>query len=365
MRNDDVDRDESTDPSEHWCDSIKSDPVYSEAARWLARLSRPENMVADSDVAEFREWRDRDLRHASAFVRLVTISHKLSNVGVRSPSDLGKLMKGANDGTVGTGNGFGVRYRRRAYAAAASIAIAMFIVAALVYDNYKPLARASNDVEEAFETSVGENRSVDLIDGSRVTLGGHTRVSVVLTGQVRSVKLERGEAYFEVAKDPARNFVVHAGGIAVTAVGTRFNVHRAEKAIVTVTEGRVFVESSGRVERQMRRVYLNAGEQSTASEEGIGAAVRVTDVAPILSWQSGRLSFRQLPLRDAVRDVNRYSLKPLVFESPGIGDIVVTGTVMTSNVAGWTKSLERAFDLTATELPDRIEIRTNQTPGPP
>lgn len=363
MRNDEVIGHGSRDPDEHWCDSIKSDLIFSEAAAWFTRLSRPEGMIQNSDISEFREWKDKDVRHAAAFVRLVEISYKTAMVPVSRLRDLRASTVDYSDGTEQTGKKLGTPHRRWAYAIAASVALAISAVAALVHMgaiSYEPYANLFNKeaTEEVFETPVGDNRTFVLADGSRVTLGGHTRVGVVLTKNERTVRLARGEAYFEVEKDPHRSFIVYAGTITVTAVGTAFNVRQSERSIVTVTEGRVIVEPLKKLPSALptRRVYLHAGEQSMADKGGIGAVVKITDLASILSWRSGRLSFRQLPLRDAILDVNRYTRKPLVLDTPELGDILVTGTVMTSNVAGWTKSLERAFGLRVTEEPDRISI---------
>jgi transmembrane sensor len=104
-----------------------------------------------------------------------------------------------------------------------------------------------------------------------------------------------------------------------------------------------------------RKVRLNAGEQTTATSSGVGTPIVVPDLPAVLSWPTGRLSFRGRLLREAVNDVNRYTTKPIVL-APDVGDIVVTGTLMINNVGSWVKSLERAFDLKATEEKDRIVL---------
>jgi transmembrane sensor len=76
----------------------------------------------------------------------------------------------------------------------------------------------------AFQTSAGERRAFDLPDGSRITLDADSVLNVQMLPDRRSLQLARGEAYFEVAKDAARPFLVRAGGAVVRAVGTAFDV---------------------------------------------------------------------------------------------------------------------------------------------
>jgi ferric-dicitrate binding protein FerR (iron transport regulator) len=74
-------------------------------------------------------------------------------------------------------------------------------------------------------------------------------------------------------------------------------------------------------------------------------------------WRTSSLR----PLRDVLEDVNRYAPKRIVLEGDDVGALMITGTVERANIAGWVKSLERAFDLRATEEPDRIVIRSRQS----
>jgi len=363
MRADEVVGQGPKDVTKPWWDDSETDHLHIEAATWLERLGRPEGKVSAKDISEFCEWRDKDPRHASAFVRLVEVSYKVAATSAQRESDLRKLSKDAYMGDVPLGKVREEPRRRRiTYVAAASVALAISLSLALLalghanFGFFASLTRGEVS-EEVVETPVGDNRTVVLADGSRATLGGYTRMQVAFDKHERTIRLSRGEVYFEVAKEPARNFVVHVGSINVTAVGTAFNVNQAgRKAVVTVTEGGVFVEPAVRPPGvlQLRRVRLNAGEQSTVDESGIGEPIAVTDLASILSWQSGRLSFRRRPLADAIRDVNRYASKPLSVATPAIGEISVTGTVAANNIAGWITSLERAFDLKAVEDPDRI-----------
>jgi len=189
-----------------------------------------------------------------------------------------------------------------------------------------------------------------------------------LSQRVRTVELAKGEALFRVAKDALRPFKVHAGDATIVAVGTAFNVRRgSDHAIICVADGRVLVEPVAHFlpvfvmhefMPKLRAVHLDAGEQTTAGSAGIDEPTKVQDPAEITAWQTGRLAFRLQPLRYVLEDVNRYAPKRIVLEGDNVGALMITGTVERANIAGWVKSLERAFDLRATEEPDRIVMRT-------
>ncbi|MEJ1963522.1 MAG: FecR domain-containing protein [Gammaproteobacteria bacterium] len=98
----------------------------------------------------------------------------------------------------------------------------------------------------SYRTPVGGLASVPMEDGSRITLNTDSQIRVDLTVKERRVELQQGEAFFEVAHDASRPFIVRAGNKRVIAVGTRFSVRReANDVRVVVTEGKVRVETEG------------------------------------------------------------------------------------------------------------------------
>ena len=90
-----------------------------------------------------------------------------------------------------------------------------------------------------YETGVGEILEIDLVDGSHVTLNTDTQVLVDISGTERRIILDRGEAFFDIAKDPSRPLTVSAGDRVITVLGTSFNVNWDGKDVtVAVIEGR-------------------------------------------------------------------------------------------------------------------------------
>jgi transmembrane sensor len=361
MQNDELGGERSMDPDERWMNAVPADPAQEEAADWLLRLQ--DVSVSEEDEAAFKAWMDQDGRHVSAFLQLFWTSYRAHAIPSSRLDHLRRLIVERYRFAERVAEIPHSPVRRRLYAVAASVGLFISACAALVHfgldsDLMTPFRMAKTDV---YDTTVGENRTITLEDASRLILGGRTRVEVALSKKERTVTLHQGEAYFEVAKDEARNFKVHAGTVDVTAVGTAFNINlSSDSSVVTVAEGRVLV--TPKVQRpgtETRGLYLNAGEQTTATQHNVGSAVSIQDLPAVISWPSGRLSFRQRPLRDAIGDVNRYAQKPLVL-APEVGEIAVTGTLMIDNISSWVRSLERVFDLTAVEEPDRIVIRPHR-----
>src|SRR6185437_10320636 len=116
-----------------------------------------------------------------------------------------------------------------------------------------------------YTTPIGGMENIHLMDGSQITLNTNTCIHVLLTGKERRVHLDHGEAFFEVAHDTARPFVVYAGDKRLMAVGTRFAVLRdGDDVRVVVTEGRVRLSESDSVSSspagETEPAYLTAGD---------------------------------------------------------------------------------------------------------
>jgi transmembrane sensor len=335
---------------------IERDPVYLTAADWFVRLQSTE--VSLEETLEWQAWLHGNPAHARAFTRIEELSHALRDVPSPAPAPAPALARDRYDASVPIGDWRPRRTRRRSRAAlgiAASFAIVALTLA---------FWRSPADVA-IYATAVGENSRVALVDGSVIALGGDTRIEVRLSEDLRAVELTRGEALFKVAKDPARPFKVRAGDATIIAVGTEFNVERdSDRAVVSVTEGRVVVKPADGLlpvallkefRPKLRSVHVDAGQQTTAGSAGIEEPTKMED--PATGWQIGHLAFRLQPLRYVLEDVNRYAHKPIVLESESMGALVITGTVERENIGGWVKSLERAFDLQATEEADQIILR--------
>lgn len=215
-----------------------------------------------------------------------------------------------------------------------------------------------------YATRAGERRTITLEDGSTVELDARSRIEVRFRSASRTIELQRGQAFFAVAHNPARPFVVIAGGTRVRDVGTVFNVNqRSNDTIVTVVEGRVSVSlaktkqagDAGSRQAQGRPVLLSAGNQIAVTPEEISIP-RNIDIASATAWTEGRLVFESTPMSAVVEEFNRYALRPIWIDDPQINAYHVTGSFATSDSTGLVRFLVQRFDLIVREREDGTHL---------
>jgi transmembrane sensor len=346
-----------TNPNTAAPTDCERDPVHLAAADWLLRLQDEDLSI--EDTLAWQAWLSESPENARAFARLEEVSQVLRLMPVPLMPDAEELARDRYDASVPLRE-WRARPRPRPWMNFALAALAAGIAFTIVF--------WKSPAPDTFSTAVGETLNVTLSEGSAIALGGDTQIEVELSKQARTIELKKGEALFTVAKEAGRPFKVRVGDATIVAVGTAFNVQRdSDRAVVSVTEGRVLVEPTPHLlpisvvrpfEPRLRTVRLDAGQQTITDSAGIEEPTRVEDPTAATSWRTGRLEFRLQPLRYVLEDVNRYAAKPIVLESEALGAIQITGTVERANIPGWIGSLELAFGLRATEEADRIVIRS-------
>lgn len=304
-----------------------------EAASWFARLNQ--RRVSTSDIKAFSAWR-KDPGNARAYERVESVWN--ATHGLAGDPDIAAL----------TAEALGVApppIRARAMVSRLwkPLGAAAFAALALVIAGTWSLTRPLD-----YATAIGEQRTVRLEDGSRVTLDTGTRIQVRLGDDRRSVTLLSGQAFFDVAGNPARPFVVTAGDTHVTAIGTRFDVRRiGDGARVTLVEGRVTVHETA---ANGDGWSLDPGQQLvTATNRPV---VSTVDVVKETSWTTGRLVFEGTPVTVAVAEVNRYSDTKIDLQASSIADIPVSGVFNTGDTDGFVAALQELYSVTAHRRPD-------------
>ena len=166
---------------------------------------------------------------------------------------------------------------------------------------YNPVTSAGDSlVYNKMETLTGMEYTLALSDGSLVYLNAETSVKypVVFGGSERMVELD-GEAYFEVAKDASRPFIVRMNGVDVKVTGTSFNAraYRNEgKVVTTLIEGCVEVNGKAIVPGEQARYEVGNGNLEVAK----------VDVEHFVAWKEGYFVFRNERLEDVMRTLARW-----------------------------------------------------------
>jgi transmembrane sensor len=310
-----------------------------EAAEWHLRLGEPR--VSTQTVQDFFEWR-QDPENAAAYGRVETVWK-----GARAASGSPAVNRAVAE-AMG-------RPRRRwlMTTGGAGLAGALVVVVAVT------CAALWGSGRQVYRTDVGEQRVVELADGSTVRLDTDSVVRVRFERGRRGLDLVRGQALFTVAHDSTRPFVVTAGDAAVTAVGTVFDVRRTgDAARITLVSGAVSVQGSAGGPQKR----LAAGEQAVLSRAG--PVVRTVDAGSVTAWSEGRIVFRDRPLDEAVAEVNRYLDAPIVLDAPALSKASVNGVIRTGDRAAFVEVVAVTFDLKASRDADgRVRLTPENNSG--
>jgi len=227
------------------------------------------------------------------------------------------------------------------------------VLALVLVLDFKGAART-----QSYATARGQQEKVALADGSRLTLNTATRLRTAVSGQAREVWLDQGEAFFDIAHDPNRPFVIHAGGQTVTVLGTKFSLFReGDRLRVAVLEGRVQVKSA-----RSSPTVLTRDEAALADVGNVLVTKKSSQqLSASLSWMQGKLVFDQVSLGDAARQFNRYGRKQLIIEDHAAARIGIGGVFDANNVEAFARLLNAGFGLEVKVAGDEIRVSSPRT----
>lgn len=334
--------------------------AYAAAADWHTRLDEDGSARTH---AEFDAWLAADPRNQSAFEAVEQTWSSLASARVDA-----RVLKMRREALAATHR---LRFFRVAAAAAVvGVAVAIgYAVAPPFRDGpaSRPgmIMRAATE-GGAFRTAVGERSNITLSDGSSVVLNTNSRVEVRYTPEQRSVRLLAGQAWFQVAKNPERPFVVEAGDQRVTALGTAFDVRMDSRDSVQVTlaEGKVSVEP---ILSPLARLIspppvpklLVAGEALIVSDDA-SVETRKADLTKLESWRQGQVVFDNDTLETAIAEINRYSATRIELADPALGQLRVSGVFKAGHSDSFVETVTGHYPL---QVASRDESRILLTAG--
>ena len=334
--------------------SMTSDEIEATAAEWFAK--RESGQWSAADQSQLEAWLDSSTAHRIAFVRIVTAwerSGRLQALGAGVPAGMipsRDAWSFAPDSSSASSKTVPMRVEKIRSVRLRAVAALVVVGVAVATVWYFVPNRA-----QYYRTPIGGLSTVPLSDGSKITLNTDSQIHVELGPTLRRVKLDQGEAYFEVSKDAARPFVVDVADKRITAVGTQFYVRRDDDDIrVLVTEGRVRIERRGDAS-QAGQAQLAAGSEARTSKAAVLIAQpAAAQVEQLLSWRSGYILFRDTALADAVADFNRYSVRKIVIQDPAIAGIRIGGNFRCDDAEAFLWLLQSGFPIHVEQRSDRI-----------
>jgi transmembrane sensor len=320
--------------------------IRKQAAWWVMELHGPDRDATLED--KVRQWIAQGPRHAAAFELATDVWQQNGHLlGERPRPPLASMLTRT--------------CRRPSGPAIAGMAVlCASIIAAII------LLR-----DPSLVTGPGEQRTVQLSDGTQVSLNANSRIVVQYDDRVRKVTLAKGEALFNVIKHQLRPFVVVIGDRKVVAMGTAFEVRREDPSgsafAVTLVEGRIAIEPISwpdalPSESLSGLKLLNPGERlrfggNLAEKKDSPTIERVT------AWQRGQLIFDDTSLGEAAAEFNRYGTRKLSIDGPELAELRVGGVFKISDPSSFAQAMASAYHLRIRDRGGTI-VLTDKTAEP-
>lgn len=331
------------------------DPVRRQAAAWFARQRADD--VSVEDIRAWQQWLEADARHRAAYARL---EHLWSGLGAHAahPEVAARIPPAPQETTsAATSRQAATAPWRMRLGVAAMLALAVFGAW------WTPVPPAVQDT--LYATAVGAHREIVLEDGSRISLDTDTRLRVAYRDTERSLFLEHGRAFFQVAHEhrPMRIRSAHGG---VRVVGTAFELdQRADALDITLIEGKVELLPllSGNARDATPRPMM-AGHRARLTV-GHAPHIEASGTSSPPAWLSGRLVFEDATLAEALIEFNRYSLEQLVIDDPALAGIRLTGVFRSDAPQTFVGALRELHPVRVdTATPGVIRLHTGNEQAP-
>ncbi len=332
--------------------------IQAVAADWVLRLD--EEPLALSARAELLEWLKESPQHVEEFLLATAAWRELDDIDPQKQLDIDALLAEAESNVVTLSEAIpGVAStdttaRRRIWWLGGLAATVLVAVGATL--TWPPATQVQH-----YETGLGQQTLFTLDDGSIVHLNTQSELTVRIGDDSRELNLRRGEALFDVARDPERPFRVRSGDVTVEAIGTQFNVYRRNDGVqVTVVEGTVKVEPlqpAATIESGNSAVTLEAGEEARSRRSGEVARIDVPDLEKSTAWREQRLVFRDDSLAIVATEFNRYNQLQIDVNLPATITRPITATFDAHDPESFVAFLERDPALRVTRIGERVVVR--------
>ena len=321
---------------------MNASDIHDIAVRWTIRMDRGD--LTDAERAEMEQWLDADPRHRGAFVRAqVAWTHLDRSKALGGAHLLPPLPQGRRSA---------VRTRRALLLGGLGVAAAAGIAAVALWPS-----------STIYRTGPGEIRRIVLSDGSVAVMNGNSELKVTMRRSSRQLKLSGSEAWFHVAHDEGRPFLVETPTVVARAVGTAFSVVLSPSGVsVLTTEGTVAVKPVGAEDREVRvpagtKALLLKGRAMQLGRPGIEALNRQ------LAWRTSQIALEDQSLREAATQFNRYNSRKIVIESADIADARVVGWFKLDDPDAFARAVASTLGARVASEQDEIRIYKQDRPG--
>ena len=379
--------------------------IEEEAVTWLIKLDSDKPLTSQEN-GEFQEWLSRSAVHRESINQLSQFWGNNVLTELMVPLGKSETQRGLWVGLLASWvNGWASSLTGSRAISATAAVTALAVSLMLVF--------GGQDITQSnglYVTAVGQQKSIEMSDGSTLQLNTNSQVEVSYNNSYRNIRLIQGQVHFDVAKNPELPFRVYAGSGRVQAVGTAFTVYLKDKDVdVLVTEGRVALAALAptqiptlipistsleeaaadknttadknlysRVDPYVNSAAKNLGEldageavtmtlsqnqlspQTNENTGSVLAPIKIIsqeDLKRRQSWRNGLLVFSGEPLEYVVNEISRYTTVSIEITDPQVRLMEIGGRFRVGDVDGMFNALEANFGLHVNRLAyNRVQL---------
>lgn len=345
--------------------------IQEEACAWISRIDRG---LSNVEQTQLQDWVKRSEQHKNRLFEMaalwddLSVMHELSGLFPLAEKISDPQVRNKYVGHKSSGN--------RLVATAASVGfLAAMLLAWLMTQTPHRVEEPLVNLPDVYQTTIGEQKTLSLPDGSVVSLNTNSRVEVAFQEDKREIFITQGEAHFEVASDANKPFIVSTTNNKVTAIGTAFNVQLLddERFELLVTEGKVLVSDVAQRTPENIKALKHAdfsaiGTLMTSGDTAVfsgeitesTSTLSLDEVQRNLSWQQGMLVFQGENLETALAEMSRYSGTSFEIMDDALRQKRVAGYFKVGDTSGLLHALENNFQITHEKIAGVIQLTSTE-----
>ena len=332
------------------------DLVNKQAAIWITKLDRG---LTQAELSDLQNWL-KHKHHEQTFLMLASTWDKLDSL-----SQLSTLFHPPVQANHH-------RFARKAYAIAASIAACFLFlwfingIAPLTSNQTTLVQQTASSFQATYQTAVGQHSTIDLTDGSKLTINTNSLVTVDFSAYERLITLVKGEIFIDVAHDTSRPLSVVVDDTVFQAVGTAFNVKKSfdDSIELLVTNGKVLIAELDAIKpsstdtRGIKRamdLHIASAQAATPGDKVLikfseankqqKQNISGEDIKVSLGWLDKKLIFKGQTLLDAMEEVSRYTDSEFIIPEENLRKLKIAGVFKTDDIDMLLDTLAQNFNI--------------------
>lgn len=323
--------------------SLQDSDAITQATKWQARLSS--DLVTDQQQLEFKQWLSAKPENQLTWQEINSFWLGLDTLSEADvlPPQLDQNEKIAFQTIHPQPPKISTLPKQKSTRPALAIAASLLLTVSLFY------SQAEYWFAD-YKTAPGEQHTLQLADGSQIFLNTDTLLSVDYKDNQRQITLHQGEAYFDVASDKSRPFIVTTEAGRIRALGTEFDIKsRDDQVAVTVFEHAVRVSlNNGQIVEN-----LQEGQQLFFDDKSINTPT-IANLSRTQSWRDHRIVFQDKPLNEVIAELNHYRSGLIMILNSEIKALPVTGVFDTDDTNIALKTIEQSLPVTISKITEQL-----------